>query len=97
MVRKVLYVISTFMFVFVFTACSGYVQTNKLPNNVKYNLPKKSSSNLRNETLNTKELSEFSATLEEFFGKKRISNDNNDEEAEQRGIYQIGIEKEYFK
>lgn len=97
MVRKILYVIVTFIFAFVFTACSGYVQTNKLPNNVKYNLPKKSSSNLRSEALNTKELSEFSATLEEFFGKKRISNDDSEEEAEKRGIYQIGIEKEYFK
>ena len=96
MIRKVLYVIASFMFVFVFTACSGYVQTNKLPNNVKYNLPKKSSSNLRSESLNTKELSEFSATLEEFFGKKRIS-DDSEEAVEVRGIYQIGIEKEYFK
>lgn len=35
MVRKVLYVISAFMFVFVFTACSGYVQTNKKLNLLK--------------------------------------------------------------
>lgn len=94
---KFLTILSLIIIAVFIGGCSGYVQTNKLPNNVKYNLPKKKSASLRSEALNTKELTDFSNALEEFFGKKRIVINDNDEEAEKKGIYQIGIEKEYFK
>ncbi len=76
-----------------FVACSSKVQTNKIPNEKKYNLPKISSGELKEQALNSRELQSYSIALEEFFKAKK----QDEEKEEPLDIYQVGIEKGYFQ
>lgn len=85
-----------FTVAFLFTACASYTQTNKIPNDKKYYLPDINQNNLNNKTtFNSREIQQFSNALEDFFKKNREENKDNEEE--NINIYQIGIEKGYFK
>ncbi|SQC36418.1 Uncharacterised protein [Helicobacter fennelliae] len=76
---------------FLFIACSGKVQTNKIPNETKYYLPKgvKTSDKV---ALDSKELQSYSLALEKFF-KRNVKAD----EEKKQDIYQTGIERGYFQ
>lgn len=85
-----------FIAVFLFTACASYTQTNKIPNDKKYYLPDTNQNNSMNKTtFNSREIQQFSDALEEFFKKNR--EEYKKDEEENINIYQIGIEKGYFK
>ncbi|GAD17834.1 hypothetical protein [Helicobacter fennelliae] len=83
--------ISAIPLAFLFIACSGKVQTNKIPNETKYYLPKgaKTSDKV---ALDSKELQSYSLTLEEFF-KRNVKAD----EEKKQDIYQTGIKRGYFQ
>lgn len=73
---------------FFLIACSGKVQTNKIPQDTKYHLPNKIES--KELSPNKESLNDFKKTLEEFF---KIENTD-----EGRGnIYKTGLERGHFK
>ena len=74
--------------------CSSKVRTNKIPNEKKYTLPKKTSNELKEQALDSKELQGYSQALEEFFKRKFKQDEEKDEIFD---VYQIGIDKGYFK
>lgn len=89
--KKTLLVGMSICIIYSFNACSGKVQTNKIPNNTKYHIPKNQKKEQAN-TLDSKELQSYSIALEEFFKRK-----TQDDEEKKQDIYQIGIEKGYFR
>lgn len=91
--QKCFVLLSSIFLLFVLSACSGKVQTNKIPAHTKYVLPKKNSNDLKEQALDTKELQTFSIALEEFFKTKTAK---DEEEQEVTDIYQIGIDRGYF-
>lgn len=73
-------------FALFFTACSSKVQTNKIPNDKKYNLPL--SSNYKESKMNEMERENFSLILQEFFApREKIE--------EEKNLWKTGME--YFK
>lgn len=82
----IMFFITFFMF-----GCSGKVQTNKIPNETKYFLPKEVQ--VKEVGLDSKELQTYSLALDEFF-KREIYNDDDEKKQD---IYQKGIQRGYFK
>lgn len=76
-----------------FIACSGYVQTNKIPDETKYFLPKQTKNS--NNIIKAEELESFSLHLQNFFKTK--NNVENENENEKINIYDVGIKKGYFQ
>lgn len=76
---------------FFMLGCSGKVQTNKIPNETKYFLPKEVE--VKQVGLDSKELQTYSFALDEFF-KREIQSDDDEKKQD---IYQKGIQRGYFK
>lgn len=76
----------------VFFGCSGKVQTNKIPNDKKYHLPKKVQNSTEEYPMDSKVVQSYSVALEEFFKTKKA-----DEDAPVvLDIYQVGLDRGYF-
>lgn len=59
-----------------FSACSSKVQTNKIPNDKRYNLPL--NSNYKEPKMNEMEKEKFNLTLQDFFSpKEKIEDEAN--------------------
>lgn len=91
--KKVFFALMICFSFFAFSACSGKVQTNKIPNDSKYVLPKLTKKE-KIEYVQTQELQDFSIFLEKFFGQKRSITENNENANED--FFQIGIDRKYF-
>lgn len=75
-----------FLNALLFLACSSKVQTNTLPDEKKYILPKNTSS--KEVKISDEGKKEFEQSLKEFF---KVN------EKEQENIYDIGLNRGYFK
>lgn len=81
--KKLIFMLTLALF---FNACSSKVQTNKIPNDKKYNLPL--SSSYKEQKMDEMEKEKFSLSLQEFFApREKIEDEKN--------LWKTGME--YFK
>ncbi|OCS21968.1 hypothetical protein CFVI97532_07145 [Campylobacter fetus subsp. venerealis cfvi97/532] len=85
------------IFALIFVGCSGKVQTNKIPNEKKWNLSAETKK--YNPSINTKYISEFEEYASDFFRQNIGTNSGlrknygNDEELD---IYGVGLNRGHF-
>lgn len=92
--------LSAIVLVFFLVGCSGKVQTNKIPNEVKWNLP--SQTQKYNNNVSSKYLVDFEEYAADFFsqsiGTNRAlnSNLNKKDSGDELDIYSIGLKRGHF-
>lgn len=81
-------ILSIFITLF-FLGCSGKVQTNKIPDDKKYNFPMEYETNLDITTTLNKEKAKYNDYAKDFFKVEQRKEIN-------KSIYHIGMQKGYF-
>ncbi|CAD7289533.1 hypothetical protein LMG7974_01610 [Campylobacter majalis] len=85
-----------------FMGCSGKVQTNKIPNEKRWNLP--SSSQKYNASISAKQIADFEEYSAEFFnqtigtnkGLNKNSSRNYNGSGDELDIYGVGLNRGHF-